>query len=46
MSSENKITTLNFENRSGVLLNPNYWMAEVDHEDKNTSEIEDINDDE
>ena len=46
MAADNKITTLKFENKSGVLLHPNYWMAGVDYEDKNANRIEDINNDE
>ena len=46
MAADNKTTTLNFENKSGVLLHPNYWLIGVDYEDKNANEIKDINDDE
>ena len=46
MAAENKITTLKLENKSGVLLYPNYWMAGVHYEDKNTNEIKDIHNDE
>ena len=46
MAADIKITTLTFENKSGVLLNPNYWLAGVDYEDKNVNESEDTNDDE
>ena len=46
MSAYNKITTIKFENKSGVVLHTNYWMAGVDYEDKNANESEDINDDE
>ena len=45
MAVDNKITTLKFENKLGVLLNPNYWLVGVDHEDKNVNESEDANDD-
>ena len=34
MAADNKTTTLKFENKSGVLLNPNYWLVGVDYEDK------------
>ena len=37
MAEDNKITTLRFEKKSGVLLNPNYWLAGVDYEDKNSN---------
>ena len=43
MAAENKITTLKFEKKSGVLLHSNYWLAGVDNEDKNANESEDIN---
>ena len=46
MSADNKITTLKFENKSGVLLHPNYWLSGVDYEDKNVNENKDTNDDE
>ena len=47
MAEDNKTTTLKFEiNKSGVLLHPNYWLAGVNYEDKNTNESEDINNDE
>ena len=46
MSADNKTTTIEFENKSGVLLNTNYWLAGADYEDKNANEIEDRNDDE
>ena len=46
MAADNKITTAKFENKSGVLLHPNYWLAGVDYEYKNTKKSEDINDDE
>ena len=46
MAADNKITTLKFENKSGVLLNPNYWLVGVDYEDKNANESEDMHDDE
>ena len=29
MVAENKITTFKFENKLGVLINPNYWLAGV-----------------
>ena len=29
MAADNKTTTLKFENKSGVFLNPNYWLTEV-----------------
>ena len=44
--SDNKITTLKFENKSGVLLHPIYWLTGVDYEDKNANESKDINYDE
>ena len=31
MAADNKITTLKFENKLGVLLHPNYWLAGVDY---------------
>ena len=34
---DNKITTLKLENKSGVLLNPNYWLSGVYCEDKNVN---------
>ena len=43
MTEDNKITTFKFENKAVVLLNPTYWLAGVDHEDKNANEIEDRN---
>ena len=46
MAADIKTTTLTFENKSGVLLNPNYWLSGVDYEDKNVNESEDIHDDE
>ena len=46
MAAENKTTTLKFENRSGVLFHPNYFLAGVDYEDKNANKIKDINNDE
>ena len=46
MAVDNKITTLKFENKSGVLLHPNFSLAGVDDEDKNANKSEDINDDE
>ena len=46
MEADNKITTLKFENKSGVLLHPNYYLAGVDYEDKNANKNEDINNDE
>ena len=46
MAAENRFTTLKFENKSGVLLHPNNWLAVVDYEDKNMNESEDIHDDE
>ena len=36
MAADNKITILKFENKSGVLLHPNYWLAGVYYKDKNT----------
>ena len=33
MAVDNKITTLKFENKSGLLLHPNYWLAGVDYEE-------------
>ena len=46
MAARNKITDLKFENKSGVLLNINYWLTGVDYEDKNSNEIKDTHDDE
>ena len=46
MATDNKITTLNFENESGLLLNPRYWLAGVDYDDENANESEDIHNDE
>ena len=43
MALENIITIFKSENKSGVLLNPNYWLAGVNYEDKNANESEDIN---
>ena len=45
MVADNKITTIKFENKSGVLLHPNYWLAGVDYKTKNTNDSEDTNDD-
>ena len=45
MAEDDKITNLRFENKSGVLLNPNYWLEGVDYEDKNMNESKDINGD-
>ena len=46
LSEDNKTTNLKFENKPGMLLYPNYWLAGVDYADKNANEREDINDDE
>ena len=46
ISADNKITALKFENKPGVVLNPNYWLAGVDYEDKNVNESKATNDDE
>ena len=46
MEIYNKITTLKFENNTEVLLNPNYWLAGVDYEDKNANKSKEIHDDE
>ena len=35
MSADNKITTLYFETKSGVLLNPNDCLAGLNYEDEN-----------
>ena len=35
MSTDNKITTLYFETKSGVLLNPNDCLAGLNYEDEN-----------
>ena len=45
MEADNKVTTLKFENKSGVLLHPNYCLVGVDYEDKNANESEDTNND-
>ena len=42
MVSENKTTTLKFENKSRVLLKPNYWLEVVDYQDKNANKSEEI----
>ena len=46
MAEDNKITNLKFENKSGLLLYSNYWLAGVDYEDKNANKREYINNDE
>ena len=46
MAAENKSTTLKFENKSVVLLHPNYLLAIVDYEDENSNEFKYINNDE
>ena len=46
MVEDNKITTLKFENKSRVLLHPNYCLAGVNYEDTNLSKSEDTKDDE
>ena len=46
MAADNKITILKFENKSGVLLYPNYWVSGVDYEEKNANKIKYINNDE
>ena len=43
MAEDNKITNIRFENKSGVLLHPNYWLEGVDYEYKNVNESKDIN---
>ena len=43
MAADNKIIVLHFENKSGVLLYTNYWLAGVDYEDKNSNESRYIN---
>ena len=45
-AADNTISTIKFENKSGVLLHTNYWLAGVDYEDKNSNEREDKNNDE
>ena len=40
MAADNKITTLKFENKLGVLLHPNYWLAGVDYKEKNEAQRE------
>ena len=35
MAADNKITTLKFDNKSGVLLHPNYWLAGVHYKQGN-----------
>ena len=46
VAADNKITTPKNENKSGVLLNTNYWLEGLDYKDKNAKESEDIYDDE
>ena len=46
VAPDNVITTIKFENRSGVLLHTNYCLAGVDYKDTNENKREDINDDE
>ena len=46
LAADNKLTTLKFENKSGVLLHPNYCLAGVDYEDKNANKSDDTNNDE
>ena len=35
MKADNKITTIYFENRSGVLLNSDDWLEGLGYEDEN-----------
>ena len=35
MAADNKITTLKFEKKSGVLLHPNYWLTGVHYKQGN-----------
>ena len=46
MAAENRIATLKFENKSGVLFHPNYCLTGVNNVDKNANESEDTNNDE
>lgn len=46
MAAEDKITTLNVENKSGVLLHPSYWLSGVYYKDKNENEDENMNENE
>ena len=43
MSAEDKIMTFKFENRSGMLLHTNDWLAGVDYEDSNENKDKNIN---
>ena len=43
MSAEDKIMTFKFENRSGMLLHTNDWLAGVDYEDENENKDKNIN---
>ena len=46
MSAEDKIMTLKFENRSGMLLHTNDWLAGVYYEDENENKNKNINENE
>ena len=46
MAADNKIITLKFENKSGVLLNIEYCLTGLHYEDINANENDDIHDDE
>ena len=43
MASDNENRTFMFEKKSRVLFYPNYWLAGVDYEDKNSNESRYIN---
>ena len=42
LEEDNKIATLNIENKSVALINPNYQLEGMNYEDKNKNESEDI----